>query len=152
MFTYHYDWDLVVFISGELNKWCSRNWSIETCLKMTHYKWHLHLPGVNELTYLSWLPSAWYMGGLNLAERTSKKGLEQGKNSSHGIHTSISVIYENGGFTWKKIMMLDKFYLQVLNLLTLWGRVTHICVGKLSIIGSDNGLSPGQCQAMVEYC
>ena len=28
--------------------------------------------------------------------------------------------------------------------LTHWGRVTHICVGKLSIIGSDNGLSPGQ--------
>ena len=28
--------------------------------------------------------------------------------------------------------------------LTHWGRVTHICVGKLSIIGSDNGLSPGR--------
>ena len=26
--------------------------------------------------------------------------------------------------------------------LTHWGRVTHICVGKLTIIGSDNGLSP----------
>ena len=26
--------------------------------------------------------------------------------------------------------------------LTPWGRVTHPCVGKLSIIGSDNGLSP----------
>ena len=25
--------------------------------------------------------------------------------------------------------------------LTHWGRVTHICVGKLTIIGSDNGLS-----------
>ena len=30
------------------------------------------------------------------------------------------------------------------NLLTHWGRVTHICVGKLSIIGSHNGLSPGR--------
>ena len=29
-----------------------------------------------------------------------------------------------------------------------WGRVTHICVGKLTIIGSDNGLSPGRCQAI----
>ena len=27
--------------------------------------------------------------------------------------------------------------------LTHWGRVTHICVGKLTIIGSDNGLLPG---------
>ena len=26
--------------------------------------------------------------------------------------------------------------------LTHWGRGTHICVGKLTIIGSDNGLSP----------
>ena len=33
--------------------------------------------------------------------------------------------------------------------LTHWGRVTHICVRKLIIIGSDNGLSPGQCQAII---
>ena len=47
--------------------------------------------------------------------------------------------------------------------LTHWGRVTHICVGNLTIIGSDNGLSPGRRQAispgakplskqMLEYC
>ena len=29
-----------------------------------------------------------------------------------------------------------------------WGRVTHICVVKLTIIGSDNGLSPGRRQAV----
>ena len=33
--------------------------------------------------------------------------------------------------------------------LTHWGLVTHICVGKLSIIGSDNGLSPGRRQAII---
>ena len=33
--------------------------------------------------------------------------------------------------------------------LTHWGRVTHICVSKLTIIGSDNGLSPGRRQAIV---
>ena len=33
-------------------------------------------------------------------------------------------------------------------LLTRWGQVTHICVGKLTIIGSDNGLSPVLCQAI----
>ena len=32
--------------------------------------------------------------------------------------------------------------------LTHWGRVTHICVGNLTIIGSDNGLSHGRCQAI----
>ena len=33
--------------------------------------------------------------------------------------------------------------------LTYWGRVTHICVGNLTIIGSDNGLSPGRRQAII---
>ena len=36
-----------------------------------------------------------------------------------------------------------------LNELTHWGRVTHICVGKQTIIGSDNGLSPGRRQAII---
>ena len=30
-----------------------------------------------------------------------------------------------------------------------WGRVTHICVDKLTIIASDNGLSPGRRQAII---
>ena len=33
--------------------------------------------------------------------------------------------------------------------LTHWGQVTHICVNKLTIIGSDNGLLPGRCQAII---
>ena len=36
-----------------------------------------------------------------------------------------------------------------LNVLTHWGRVTHICVGNLTIVGSDNGLSPGRRQAII---
>ena len=33
--------------------------------------------------------------------------------------------------------------------LTHWGRVTHICVSKLTIIGSNNSLSPDQRQAII---
>ena len=33
--------------------------------------------------------------------------------------------------------------------LTHWGQMTHICVSKLTIIGSDNGLSPGRRQAII---
>ena len=33
--------------------------------------------------------------------------------------------------------------------LTHWGRVEHLCVGKLIIIGSDNGLSPEWRQAII---
>ena len=40
--------------------------------------------------------------------------------------------------------------------LTHWGRMTHICVGKLIIIGSENGLSPDRRQAIIwtnaDYC
>ena len=34
-------------------------------------------------------------------------------------------------------------------MLTHWGRVTHICVSKVTIIGSDNGLSPGLYQDII---
>ena len=33
--------------------------------------------------------------------------------------------------------------------LTHWGRVTHICVNKLTIIGSDNSLVPTRRQAII---
>ena len=35
------------------------------------------------------------------------------------------------------------------NLINHWGRVTHICVSKLAIIGSDDGLSTGRRQAII---
>ena len=34
-------------------------------------------------------------------------------------------------------------------LLTHWGRLTHICISKVTIIGPDNGLSPGRRQAII---
>ena len=34
-------------------------------------------------------------------------------------------------------------------LITHWGRVTHICVGKLITLGSDNGLPPERRQAII---
>ena len=33
--------------------------------------------------------------------------------------------------------------------LTHWGRVRYICIGKVTIIDSDNGLSPGRHQAII---
>ena len=40
-------------------------------------------------------------------------------------------------------------YSHIIIMLTHWGRGTHICVGNLTIIGSDNGLSPGRRQAII---
>ena len=41
------------------------------------------------------------------------------------------------------------FFYQHPLMLTHWGRVTHICVGNPTIIGSDDGLSPGRRQAII---
>ena len=43
------------------------------------------------------------------------------------------------------------WYTKAINLihLTHWGWVTHICISKLTITGSDNGLSPGRHQAII---
>ena len=46
-------------------------------------------------------------------------------------------------------MVSSWLYTDHLRLLTHWGRVTHIGVGNLTIIGPDNGLSPGRCQAII---
>ena len=43
------------------------------------------------------------------------------------------------------ILLSDIFYC----ILTHWGRVTHIRVGKLTIIASENGLSPGRLQVII---
>ena len=46
-------------------------------------------------------------------------------------------------------LISDNGYMCALSDLTHWGRVTHICVSKLTIIGSDNSLSPGRRQAII---
>ena len=54
---------------------------------------------------------------------------------------------------WKWHMIWNTDYLMFTNpnyiKLIHWGRVTHICVSDLTIIGSDNGLSPGRRQAII---
>ena len=44
---------------------------------------------------------------------------------------------------------VNNTYSSIINSIPYWGRVTHICVGNLTIIGSDNGLSPGWRQAII---
>ena len=48
----------------------------------------------------------------------------------------------------KEISRAHKFEIPLLNKMVR-GRVTHICVSKLTICGSDNGLSPGRRQAII---
>ena len=66
---------------------------------------------------------------------TSK--ISQGLGLKNKPHTNLTFPRHIPGFPYST------------NGLTHWCRVTHICVGKLTIIGSDNGLSPGMCQANI---
>ena len=50
----------------------------------------------------------------------------------------------NGGHFISASMCLYTAYV-----LTHWGRLTHICVSKLTTIGLDNGLSLDQCQTII---
>ena len=50
-------------------------------------------------------------------------------------------MFYSRSYTWSALTYTDA--------LTHWGRVTHICVGKLINIGSDNGLSPVRRQAII---
>ena len=71
----------------------------------------------------------------------------------------ISEITRRHWFTWKlntkwiitKITLswaLKEFVTRI-HAFSHWGRVTHICVNKLTIIGLNNGLSPGRHQAII---
>ena len=57
-------------------------------------------------------------------------------------------LMENG-WSWSMPLITCQYALVHFLRLTHWGRVTHICVSKLSILGSDNGLSPGRRQAII---
>ena len=53
---------------------------------------------------------------------------------------------------WNNIWHLKSYKLTAdttVSILTHWVWVTHICVTELTTIGSDNGLSPGWCQAVI---
>ena len=68
----------------------------------------------------------------------------------HRSHTwsprqDIEVIVSNTVNT----SVADSMVVQATRALTHWGQVTHIYVSKLTIIGSDNGLSPGQSQVII---
>ena len=49
---------------------------------------------------------------------------------------------------WSLVQFIT-WYQTGVNELTHWGQVTHICISKLTIIGSDNGLSPGRRPAII---
>ena len=66
----------------------------------------------------------------------------QRKSNNFDRNRSKRHWYHRGSFAMRDNM-------RAIRRLTHWGRVTHKCVNKLPIIGSDNGLSPGRRQAVI---
>ena len=61
--------------------------------------------------------------------------------------TFKSQVQKHKIYTSETIVAVQLYFWGII--LTHWGRVTHICVCKLTIIGSDNGLSPDRRQAII---
>ena len=68
------------------------------------------------------------------------------RNTHEGDHYNT---FENQTFKIKATSPRGQWVKPELGQLTHWGRVTHNCVGKLTIIASDNGLSPERRQAII---
>ena len=69
---------------------------------------------------------------------------------SHYLNADLSITYFDIRTISCIVGMDFKSFMNTAALLwlTQWGQVTHICVGNLTIIDPDNGLSPGRRQAI----
>ena len=73
-------------------------------------------------------------------------GRRLGNSQAQYLRENMETIDEN---VTKESGSTQEVLPNIWSLLTHWSRVTHICVGNLAIIGSDNGLSPGRRQAII---
>ena len=89
---------------------------------------------------------AWSFSSHYLNQFWNVVNLPLNKNLWNLVRNSCILIQGNA-FDLKMSGKRQQFCLG-LNVLTHWGRVTHICVSKLTVIGSDNGLSPDRRQAI----
>ena len=99
--------------------------------------WHENWQCGTLYTYISfWINSIWLVAYVEFTTNELWSG-----NGFIWASAHLKLISDAWVATlqWKPILCLS----------THWGRVTHICVGKLTIIGSDNGLSPERRQAII---
>ena len=110
------------------------------------FKRHLSLAGPTSRTTLR---SMW--------DIHIKAGIMGNRRVPTAIHCFCYVIFYMILNVYRELMSINQTQRIIIYLgidwgtswLTHWGRVTHICVNKLAIIGSNNGLSPGRRQAII---
>ena len=64
-------------------------------------------------------------------------------------HFALVLQMQQNDMQHKKDFCSISRFLPSATVLTNWGRVTHTCVDKLAMIGSDNGLAPTRRQAII---
>ena len=89
------------------------------------------------------LPTHWSYVFLALTHRLDYASLQHGEGSNQRQDLTRWKSFA-GDFTTAWTMIQTAWLC-----ITHWGRVTHICVSKLTITGSDNGLSPDGRQAII---
>ena len=97
------------------------------------------------LFYMPWQPSHWQLRGITCGVTTTSVECFSHLKLVNCFTTEMLGIFnilEEGVL----LLVLKSNYVTKL---THWGRVTHMCVNKLTIIDSDNGLSPGRRQAII---
>ena len=79
---------------------------------------------------------------LNQCQLLINEFLWHSTTGNFAVNAPATLLYNEIQTTYLKLVKIKKN-------LTHWGRATHICVSKLTIIGSDNGLSPERRQAII---
>ena len=60
-----------------------------------------------------------------------------------------SDLYNGNPYSQNDVFILNRAQNSLNSLRPTWPSDTYLCIGNLTIIGSDNGLSPGWCQANI---
>ena len=125
--------------------------NVKTLTLIRWWQWVVQTPrpGLKQNTIR--MASAYFVTGNNgfthCGFLTSYGVVDLGRHSNNGLFHDCHCLQQCGFVTakcWPFYTSLHEF-----NILTHWGRVMHIYVSKLPIIGLDNGLSPGRCQAII---
>ena len=98
----------------------------------------------NEFYYLfyeGYVISQWLLHVL--PRRNNQVTWPLGTRQDEHMWSCLSVFFHNDRIETNALILI------IVALSTHSGRVTHLCVSKQTIIGSDNGLSPGRRQAII---
>ena len=130
---FHFIWINVENLSGMCNMY--KNSMI--CLKLCSF-----LPVEIDLAFWRRCTDYKSQKAISVADKTSRE-------ISQSLELPMISLYQYPFKTSDNIIRTRKVSIMRYLCLTHWGRVTHICVSKLTIISSDNGLSPSRRHAII---